>query len=67
MKIFSIIILLSLAACGRESSPEGRSKIRDENTQKQIDDLRDQNNALRDSIRIINRQLKNLRPENTFK
>ncbi|MGE8378501.1 MAG: hypothetical protein ACN6PN_09130 [Sphingobacterium sp.] len=67
MKKLSIIILLSLAACGRESSPEGRSKIRDENIQKQIDDLTDQNNALRDSIRTINKQLKNLRPENTFK
>jgi len=67
MKKLSIIILLSLAACGRESSPEGRSKIRDENIQKQIDDLTDQNNALRDSIRTINKQLKNLRLENTFK
>ncbi|GAA4178919.1 hypothetical protein [Sphingobacterium ginsenosidimutans] len=66
MKKLAIIILLSLAACGRASSPEGRSKIRDENIQQQIEDLRDQNNALRDSIRIINKQLKGLRPENTF-
>lgn len=67
MKKLAIIILLSLAACDRESSPEGRSKIRDENIQKQIDDLRDQNNTVRDSIRTINRQLKDLGPENTFK
>ncbi|ULT25215.1 hypothetical protein KUH03_41440 [Sphingobacterium sp. E70] len=40
MKKLAIIILLSLAACGRASSPEGRSKIRDENIQQQIEDLR---------------------------
>ena len=67
MKKLAIIILLSLAACDRVSSPEGRSKIRDENIQKQIDDLGNQNNALLDSIRTINKQLKDLRPKNTFK
>lgn len=67
MRKLAIIILLSLAACSPASSPEGRSKIRDENIQQQIDDLRDQNNALRDSIRTINKQLKGIRPENTFK
>jgi cell division protein FtsB len=66
MKKLAIIILLSLAACGHASSPEGRSKIRDENIQKQIDHLRDQNNALLDSIHNMNKQLKDLKPENTF-
>ncbi|GEM_PF-547007 len=67
MKKLAIIILLLLAACDRTSSPEGRSKIRDENIQQQIDALRDQNNALTDSISSMNKQLKGLRPEKTFK
>lgn len=63
-KLVIVIIMLSSAACGRESSPEGRSKIRDEKIQKEIDDLKDQNNALFDSIRVINKELKHLRGDN---
>lgn len=60
-KLATIIILLSLAACGRESSPDGRSQIRDEKIQAQIDNLKDQNNAILDSISIINEELRDLR------
>lgn len=61
MKQFVIIILLSLAACNRESSPEGRSQIRDEKIQREIDSLKDQNHAILDSINIIDKELKRLK------
>jgi len=66
-KLTIVIIKLSLAACGRESSPEGRPKIRDEKIQIEIDDLKDRNNTLLDSISIINKELKQLRGDNMFK
>jgi hypothetical protein len=47
-----------LAACGRESSPDGRSQIRDEKLQSEIDSLKGQGNILRDSINSINRGCK---------
>ncbi|MBE8720368.1 hypothetical protein [Sphingobacterium pedocola] len=61
MKQFAVIILLSLAACGRESSPDGRSQLRDENIQNEIGILKDQNEALSDSIKFISEKLKQLK------
>lgn len=60
MKPFIIIALLLslLFACGRESSPDGRSQLRDEVIQNQIDSLKNQNKAMLDSIYLINKQLK---------
>lgn len=60
MKQLTFIILLSVAACKRESSPDGRSQIRDEQLQKEIDYLKDQNAAILDSIRVINNKLQDL-------
>ncbi|MFD2147946.1 hypothetical protein [Mucilaginibacter antarcticus] len=57
----TIIILIGtvvLTACGRESSPDGRSQIRDEKIQQQIDSLKAETRALADSIGIINKKLK---------
>ena len=61
MKLLTIILLLSLTACGRESSPEGRSQMRDEKLQKELDSLKDQNKAIKDSISIINKELRELK------
>jgi len=61
MKSLAIILLLSLAACGRESSPDGRSQMRDENIQKEVDSLKNQNKALQDSITVINKELSELK------
>jgi uncharacterized protein YlxW (UPF0749 family) len=52
--------ILLFAACGKESSPDGRSQIRDEKLQKEIDSLKSKDNALRDSINLINTKLKHL-------
>jgi PBP1b-binding outer membrane lipoprotein LpoB len=58
-----VIILIStvvLSACNRESSPDGRSRIRDEKLQLEIDSLKDQNKAILDSISVINKKLQAL-------
>ena len=61
MKLLSLAVLFALAACGRQSSPEGRSIIRDEQIQAQINLLNEQNKALSDSIMLINNELKKLK------
>lgn len=60
MKPLIIILFLTLAACGRESSPEGRSQLRTEKLQKQIDSLKVQNKAILDSLSLINEKLKEI-------
>lgn len=61
MKVLAIIFLLALGACGKESSPEGRSKIRDEKLQLEITILKEQNKAILDSISEINKTLRLLK------
>lgn len=61
MKTAILLLVLSLSACGRESSPEGRSQIRDEKLMKEIDSMKIQHHALLDSIKIIRAELKDLR------
>ncbi|KAA5548829.1 hypothetical protein [Adhaeribacter rhizoryzae] len=54
--IFSFIFLF-LAACGQESSPEGRMTMKVEDLQKQLDSLKSQNAAILDSLGKINEAL----------
>jgi len=63
MKKLTIILagMFLLTACGRESSPEGRSQIRTEKLRKEIDSLKSKCDALSDSIHAINDKLKHLR------
>ena len=61
MKLLTIALVILLCACGPESSPEGRSKLRDEKIQKQIDTLKYQNQAILDSLAKINEEVKKLR------
>lgn len=62
MKSFVIILIgtFVLSACNRESSPDGRSQIRDEKIQQEIDSLKIENKAILDSIGVINKKLKSL-------
>jgi len=60
MKALLIISIIVLASCGPQSSPDGRSKLRDQTIQKQIDSLKGQNKALADSITRINTVLKQI-------
>lgn len=57
----AFILLLSLAACDRESSPEGRAEIRHEKVERKLDSLIDQNRAIMDSIHVINKELAELK------
>ena len=62
MKALLIIpAIIVLASCGPESSPDGRSRLRDAAIQTQIDSLKDQTKALTDSIEHINIELKELK------
>jgi hypothetical protein len=59
MKLFTIILFstVALTSCGRESSPDGRSQIRDEKIQQQLDILKSQTKALTDSISNMSKKL----------
>lgn len=57
MKKFAFILFISLTACNPESSPEGRSKIRDQHLKQEINFLKEQNSAILDSISLINKKL----------
>ena len=48
-----LISMFALSACNRESSPDGRSQIRDEKIQMQIDSLKKQQTALEDSFEVM--------------
>ncbi|HTG66784.1 MAG TPA: hypothetical protein VL859_10470 [Flavobacterium sp.] len=57
MKTIIMMLLLVVVSCGKESSPEGRSKIRDKNLQGQIDSLKLQNEEIKEDIRLIKKEL----------
>lgn len=57
MKTIIMMLLLVVVSCGKESSPEGRSKIRDKNLQEQIDSLKLQNEEIKEDIRLIKKEL----------
>ena len=57
MKTIIMMLLFMVVACGKESSPEGRSKIRDKNLQGQIDSLKLQNEEIKEDIRLIKKEL----------
>ena len=63
MRSLTIILIgtLFLAACDRQSSPDGRSRIRDEKIQKEIDSLKNENRAILDSVKSINKQLHDIK------
>jgi len=60
-QLFTIVLLLSLGACNRESSPEGRAQIRHEKVERKLDSLLEQNRAIMDSIHVINKELTELK------
>lgn len=57
MKPLIFIVLISLAACGKESSPEGRMSMKVDEIHKQIDSLKQQNAILIDSLSSISKRL----------
>lgn len=65
MKILILICLLGLAACNQNSSPDGRSQLRDEEIHKEIERLKSQQNVILDSIQSLNKQLQKLKQNPT--
>lgn len=61
IKLLSIALVFAFTGCGPQASPEGRSIIRDEQIQSQINLLKEQNKAVLDSIRFIHNELKTLK------
>jgi mevalonate kinase len=61
MRSLAIITLVFLAACNKDSSPEGRFKMRTEQLEARLDSLANQNKAILDSIGVINQKLKELK------
>lgn len=57
MKTVVIMLLFLVVSCGKESSPEGRSKIRDEKLQQKMDSLKLQNEQIIEDIRLIKKEL----------
>jgi len=65
MKIAAMFILLSvaLAACGPSSSPEGRITIKLNELKQQVDSLKAQNSAIKDSLGKITDEIKSLKKQ----
>ena len=61
MKILMICCLLGLAACNRNSSPDGRAQLRDEEIHKEIARIKSQQNVILDSLQSLNKQLQKLK------
>jgi hypothetical protein len=61
MKYLTTILFVSLLSCGPQSSPEGRSKIRDEKLQTQVDELIQQNKAIVDTLSSIRKEITRLK------
>lgn len=60
MKTYALLLLLALAACDQQSSPEGRSKLRDGKLAAELDSLKLQQAAVLDSIASIRSELRQL-------
>jgi hypothetical protein len=60
MRILCFILGLSLAACGSNSSPEGRMTNKVEEIRKEFDSLKQQNAMILDSLGKINAHLQRL-------
>lgn len=57
MRTVIMLLLFIVIGCGKESSPEGRSKIRDNNLQEQLDSLKLQNKQIQEDIQLIKKEL----------
>lgn len=57
MRTVIMLLLFIVMGCGKESSPEGRSKMRDNNLQEQLDSLKLQNKQIQEDIRLIKKEL----------
>ena len=62
LRVTMFICILTMSACDRSSSPEGRMSLKIESLQKEmIDSLKQQNRAILDSLSKIREDLKELK------
>ena len=63
MKLFAVFAIFSigLAACGPESSPEGRMTTKLNELKQEIDSLKNQNIQIKDSLAKISTELHTLK------
>lgn len=61
IKLFPLAALLILVACDRQSSPEGRSIMRDDQLRAEINGLKARDSALLDSLVVFRKELEMLR------
>lgn len=57
MKTVIIMLLFIVVSCGKESSPEGRSQIRDSKLQEQLDSLKVENKQIKEDVNLIKEKL----------
>ncbi|MGY4385923.1 hypothetical protein ACVWYN_002971 [Pedobacter sp. UYP24] len=60
MKLLLAFLMVTLVACGPTSSPEKRSKIRDQDLKVQIDSLKLQNSVILNRLDSIQKRLSQL-------
>ncbi|TDE14683.1 hypothetical protein [Dyadobacter psychrotolerans] len=58
--IIIVLISLSIISCGKESSPEGRFQLKAEALEIKLDSMQKQNDAILDTIHVINIRINNL-------
>lgn len=61
MKQLTCIVFILFTACNQDSSPDGRSKMRDAKLQEEIENLKSQNKALQDSLILMNERINSLK------
>jgi hypothetical protein len=60
MKAISLISILTLTACGQDSSPNGRMAMKIECIQKEVYSLKKQNASILDSVGKLNEGLRRM-------
>lgn len=60
MKFAALLLILALASCGQNSSPEGRLSIKIDAMHQEIDSLKKQNAVILDSLNKMNQSLQKL-------
>lgn len=63
MKIRALIFItiLGITSCGKNSSPDGRAQLRDSALSQRLDELKQKQIDILDSLRLLNAEIKALK------
>ena len=53
-----MITMFALASCGKNSSPDGRAQLRDQELSQRIDEIEKNQIIILDSIKLLNERIK---------